>query len=139
MADVDGFRVDTVKHMDDGASRLFTSAIHEFAETIGKENFYLIAEITGGRQRAIQTLETVGMNAALGINDIPDKVEYLVKGFRNPEDYFDLFRNSLLVKKESHVWFRDHVVTTFDDHDQVRKGNNKSRFAHPEGPRQVAA
>jgi glycosidase len=135
-ADIDGFRVDTVKHMDDGASRLFTSVIHEFAETIGKENFYLIAEITGGRQRAFRTLETVGMNAALGINDIPDKVEYLVKGFRNPEDYFDLFRNSLLVKKESHVWFRDHVVTTFDDHDQVRKGDNKSRFAHPEGPRQ---
>jgi hypothetical protein len=77
--------------MDDGASRLFTSAIHEFAESIGKENFYLIAEITGGRQRAFQTLETVGMNAALGINDIPYKVEYLVKGFRNPEDYFNLF------------------------------------------------
>jgi glycosidase len=88
---VEGFRVDTVKHMDDGASRLFTSAIHEFAESIGKENFYLIAEITGGRQRAFQTLETVGMNAALGINDIPYKVEYLVKGFRNPEDYFNLF------------------------------------------------
>jgi hypothetical protein len=27
-------------------------------------------------------------------------------------------------------------VTTFDDHDQVRKGNNKSRFAHDEGPGQ---
>jgi hypothetical protein len=77
----------------------------------------LIAEITGGRQWAFQTLETVGMNAALGINDIPDKVEYLVKGFRNPEDYFNLFRNSLLVQKQSHVWFRDRVVTTFDDHD----------------------
>jgi len=135
-ADIDGFRVDTVKHMDDGASRLFTSSIHEFAETIGKENFYLIAEITGGRERAFHTLETVGMNAALGINDIPDKVEYLVKGFRNPENYFNLFRNSLLVKKESHVWFRDRVVTTFDDHDQVRKGDNKSRFANPESPEQ---
>ncbi|HED17419.1 MAG TPA: alpha-amylase [Gammaproteobacteria bacterium] len=135
-ADIDGFRVDTVKHMDDGASRLFTSAIHEFAETIGKENFYLIAEITGGRERAFHTLETVGMNAALGINDIPDKVEYLVKGFRNPENYFNLFKNSLWVKKESHVWFRDRVVTTFDDHDQVRKGSNKSRFANPESPQQ---
>ncbi len=135
-ADIDGFRVDTVKHMDDGASRLFTSVIHEFAEDIGKENFYLIAEITGGRQRAFETLETVGMNAALGINDIPDKVEYLIKGFRNPEEYFDLFRNSVLVRKQSHVWFRDHVVTTFDDHDQVRKGNSKARFAHDEGPGQ---
>ncbi len=32
------------------------------------------------------------MNAALGIDDIPDKVEYLVKGFRDAESYFNLFR-----------------------------------------------
>ena len=131
-ADLDGFRVDTVKHMDDGATRLFTSAIHEFTESIGKENFYLIGEITGGRHNAVSTMERTGMDAALGINDIPDKLEYLVKGYRNPEDYFNLFRNSILVQKNSHVWFRDRVVTTFDDHDQVRKGQNKARFCHNE-------
>ncbi len=136
LADIDGFRVDTVKHMDDGASRLFTSSIHEFAQSIGKENFYLIAEITGGRERAFNTLEITGMNAALGIDDVQDKIEYLLKGFREPRDYFDLFRNSVLVRKESHAWFRNKVVTTFDDHDQVRKGRQKSRFAHDEGPGQ---
>jgi glycosidase len=137
LTDIDGFRVDTVKHMDDGASRLFTSSIHEFAQSLGKENFYLIGEITGGRQRAFNTLEITGMNAALEIDDIQDKIEYLLKGFRQPRDYFDLFRNSLLVRKESHVWFRNKVVTTFDDHDQVRKGRIKSRFAHDEGLGQV--
>jgi len=137
LADIDGFRVDTVKHMDDGASRLFTSSMHEFAQSLGKENFYLIGEITGGRQRAFHTLEITGMDAALGIDDIQDKIEYLVKGFRQPRDYFDLFRNSLLVQKDSHVWFRNKVVTTFDDHDQIRKGKIKSRFAHDEGPGQV--
>jgi glycosidase len=136
LADIDGFRVDTVKHMDDGASRLFTSVIHEFAQSLGKENFYLIGEITGGRQRAFTTLEITGMNAALGIDDVQDKIEYLLKGFRNPSEYFDLFRNSELVRKESHAWFRNKVVTTFDDHDQVRKGGRKSRFAHDEGPGQ---
>ena len=135
--DADGFRVDTVKHMDDGASRFFTSVIHEFAEAIGKQNFYLVAEITGGRNNAVDTLERIGMNAALGIEDIPDKLEYLVKGFREPTSYFDLFRNSLQVGKESHTWFRDKVVTTLDDHDQVRKGSHKSRFANDEGPGQV--
>jgi glycosidase len=132
-ADLDGFRVDTVKHMDLGASRYFGSVIHEFAQSIGKENFYLIAEITGGRQRAFQTLETTGLDAALGVDDIPDKVEYLVKGFRNPEDYFSLFRNSVLVQKESHIWFRNKVVTMFDDHDQVRKGEDKARFCGDAG------
>jgi hypothetical protein len=42
----------------------------------------VIAEITGGRQRAFDTLEITGMNAALGIDDVQDKIEYLVKGFR---------------------------------------------------------
>lgn len=133
-ADIDGYRIDTVKHMDTGATRYFTSVIHEFAQYLGKENFYLIGEITGGRQRAFSTLEETGLNAALGINDIPDKIEYLVKGYRNPEEYFDLFRNSLLIKKDSHVWFKNKVVTTFDDHDQVRKGNYKARFCFNESP-----
>jgi glycosidase len=127
-ADIDGFRVDTVKHMDPGAARFFASVVHEFTQRIGKENFYLIGEITGGRDRAFTTLEITGLNAALGIDDIPDRLEYLVKGYRNPDDYFSLFRNSELVNKESHIWFRNKVVTLFDDHDQVRKGNQKARF-----------
>jgi glycosidase len=127
-ADIDGFRVDTVKHMDPGATRFFASVIHEFTERIGKENFYLIGEITGGRDLAFTTLEVTGLDAALGIDDIPDRMEYMVKGYRNPNDYFDLFRNSVLVQKDSHIWFRNKVVTLFDDHDQVRKGNQKARF-----------
>ena len=127
-ADIDGFRIDTVKHMDRGATRYFVSVIREFAQSIGKENFFLLGEITGGRKRAYETLELTGLSAALGIDDIPDKLEYLVKGYRNPNDYFSLFRNSELVNKGSHIWFRNKVVTSFDDHDQVRKGNQKARF-----------
>ena len=127
-ADIDGFRIDTVKHMDIGATRYFVSVIREFTQTINKENFFLLGEITGGRTKAYETLELTGLSAALGINDIPDRLEYLVKGYRNPKDYFSLFRNSELVKKDSHIWFRNKVVTSFDDHDQVRKGNHKARF-----------
>ena len=128
-ADIDGFRVDTVKHMDPGAVRYFSSCIHEFAQSIGKENFILIGEITGGRGNAFTLREATGLDAALGIDDIPDKLEYLAKGYRNPADYFNLFRNSFEIGKDSHTWFRDKVVTLFDDHDQVRKGENKARFA----------
>jgi glycosidase len=127
-ADIDGFRIDTVKHMEPGAVRYFCSVIHEFAQKLGKENFYLIGEITGGRQRAFNTLEITGLDAALGIDDIPDRMEYTVKGYRNPEEYFGLFRNSTLVQKDSHIWFRNKVVTLYDDHDQVRKGSYKARF-----------
>lgn len=136
--DVDGFRIDTVKHMDKGATRFFASVIHEFAQSIGKEKFFLVGEITGGWKRAFETLEETDLDAALGIDDIPDKIEYLVKGYRDPSEYFSLFRNSLLVNKESHVWFRDKVVTMFDDHDQVRKGQSKARFcADPDAAKVV--
>jgi glycosidase len=127
-ADLDGYRVDTVKHMDPGAARLFGSAMHEFAARIGKDNFYLIAEITGGRSFAFDTLGITGLDAALGVDDIPDKLEFMVKGQRNPTDYFSLFRNSELVGQGSHTWFRNKVVTFFNDHDQVSRGQNKARF-----------
>jgi len=139
-ADLDGFRIDTVKHMDPGATRLFVSMIREFTQTLGKDRFFLLGEITGGRERAFDTLEATGLDAVLGIDDIPDKLEYLVKGYRNPSDYFNLFRNSLLMNKDSHAWFRDKVVTLFDDHDQVRKGKRKARYcAKDQGSRTILA
>jgi glycosidase len=127
-ADLDGFRLDTVKHMDPGAARFFSSAIHEFAETIGKENFYVIGEITGGREFAFDRLEVTGLDAALGISDERAKMTGLVKGEVNPTEYFDLFRNSLQVRKDYHVWFRNKVVTSVDDHDHVDQGEQKHRF-----------
>lgn len=139
-ADVDGLRIDTVKHMDLGAARYFAACIHEYAMSLGKENFYLLGEITGGRRRAYETLAATGIDAALGIDDIPDKLEYVVKGWRDPSDYFALFRNSLEVNQDSHVWFRNKVVTLYDDHDQVRKGQDKARFcADDDGPRLALA
>ncbi|MBC7923755.1 MAG: alpha-amylase [Ferruginibacter sp.] len=128
-ADLDGFRIDTVKHMDPGATRFFGSVIHEFAQRIGKDNFLLIGEITGGRSFAFELLELTGLDAALGIDDIPGKLEFLAKGLSNPNDYFSLFRNSELIGKGTHSWFRNKVVTFFNDHDQVSKGVNKARFA----------
>jgi glycosidase len=128
VADLDGFRVDTVKHMDPGAARFFASSIHEFALEIGKENFYLIGEITGSREFAVDTMEITGLDAALGIADVGNQLEFVPKGISAPNEYFSLFRNSALIGKESHTWLRNRVVTSFDDHDQVRKGANKARF-----------
>jgi glycosidase len=128
-ADIDGFRLDTVKHIDPGAARFFASVIHEFTESIGKDDFYIIAEITGGREFAFDRLEVTGLDAALGISDERLKMTGLVKGEIDPAEYFDLFRNSLLVHKDSHEWFRDKVVTSVDDHDHVDQGQQKHRFA----------
>ena len=127
-ADLDGYRIDTVKHMDPGATRFVASNLREFAQSIGKDNFLLLGEITGGRSFAFELLELTGLSAALGIDEIPEKLEFLAKGTRDPREYFDLFRNSELVGKGSHTWFRNRVVTLFNDHDQVSKGDHKARF-----------
>ncbi|HWR38486.1 MAG TPA: alpha-amylase family glycosyl hydrolase [Patescibacteria group bacterium] len=138
-ADIDGYRLDTIRHIPVGATRFFAQSVHEFAQSLGKENFYLIGEISGGREYACRVVEQSGLDAALGIDDIPGKVANLVKGTCNPEEYFGLFRNSLLVNKESHTWFNNKVVTMFEDHDEVSKGPYKSRFCagddgNPEHP-----
>jgi glycosidase len=127
-ADIDGLRLDTVKHMDPGATRFFASVIHEFAQTLGKDDFYIIGEITGGREFAFERMEETGLDAALAISDERVKMTGLVKGDINPNEYFDLFRNSLLVRKESHAWFRDKIVTSVDDHDHVDQGAQKHPF-----------
>ena len=128
LLDIDGYRIDTVKHMDDGAVRLFASAIHEFAELIGKDRFLLIGEITGSRDDAFRKLQVTGIDAALGIADVQGALGDMVKGRVIPETYFALFRNSINVGKRSHTWFRNKVVVMLDDHDKVIQGSNKSRF-----------
>lgn len=134
-ADIDGFRVDTVKHVEPGAIRIFSNIIHEFAQSIGKENFYIIGEVTGGRAFAVNIVDTTGIDAALSIDDIQGKLEFLAKGKCSPGNplsdeqngYFDLFSNSLFDGKDSHQWYGKHIVVMFDDHDQVGT-KHKFRF-----------
>lgn len=136
--DIDGYRVDTIKHTDDGAARFFVSVIHEFTQLLRKENFYIIGEITGGRQFAVDKLDATGLDAALGIDDVQTKMESTVKGLSKPEEYFNLFKNSILVGKESHTWFKNKIVTMIDDHDKVVKAGHKSRFcAYDEGDKLI--
>lgn len=127
-ADIDGFRLDTVKHLEQGATRYFTTEIHEYSKTIGKNNFYIIGEITGGIEFAIETLEKTGLNAALGINKIPEKLENITKGYADSVEFFDIFRNSNLLGENENTWYRDNVITMFDDHDMVIHRDQKHRF-----------
>src|SRR5205814_4188509 len=44
-ADVDGFRVDAVKHMGELACSRFASCVREYAYSLGKRNFFLFGEV----------------------------------------------------------------------------------------------
>jgi glycosidase len=127
-ADLDGFRIDAAKHMCPEALRTFCDVIREFTQSIGKERFLLAGEVSGGRQLAWEVVERTGLDAALGIEDVPGKLERMVTGLADPADYFSVFRNWILDDPAGHRWFRNQVVTLVDDHDQVRKGGAKARF-----------
>jgi glycosidase len=126
-ADLDGFRIDAAKHMGEEALRLFCDVIREFSQGVGKERFLLVGEVGGSREHAWEVVEKTGLDAALGIEDVPGKLERMVTGYADPADYFSLFRNWVL-DEPGHRWYRNQVVTLVDDHDQIRKGNAKWRF-----------
>lgn len=127
-ADLDGFRIDAAKHMGAESLRTFCDVIREFTQSIGKERFLLVGEVGGGREHAWDVVEKTGLDAALGIDDVPGKLERMVTGQGDPADYFSLFRNWVLDGPAGHRWYRNQVVTLVDDHDQIRKGSAKSRF-----------
>jgi len=128
-ADLDGFRLDTVKHLNPGATRYFTNEIKEFSQTLGKKNFFIIGEITGGMEFAKMICEQTGLNAALGINKIPENLENIAKGYYSAENYFSIFTNSKVLSEGEHQWYHKNVVTMFDDHDMVYQQQYKARFA----------
>ena len=140
-ADLDGFRIDTVKHMPLGAVAWFAREIHGFAESIGKRNFLLVGEIVGDRARAAGTLIQTGLNAALGTGELAEKIRDVAAfGAAPASEYFDVFANS---RREGEadpdpVWWRDRVVTFFDDHDQVGQ-DPKGRLASAFGGDRVRA
>jgi glycosidase len=129
-ADLDGFRIDAAKHMDADALRSFCDWIREFAQSIGKERFLIVGEVPGSRDLAWDVVERTGLDAALGIEDIPGRLERMVTGEGDPLDYFSVFRNWQLDEPNGgeHRWYRDQIVTLVDDHDQVRKWTAKRRF-----------
>jgi glycosidase len=114
--------------MDPGATRFFTSVIHEFAQSIGKDRFMLVGEDTGSQADAIQRMELTGLDAALGLADVQYQIEQVAKGRSDPQNYFGLFRNSAQIGKDSPTWLRNTVFVMIDDHDKIRDGDFKRRF-----------
>jgi glycosidase len=127
LSDCDGFRIDTVKHTPWEGSRHFCGAIHEYAESIGKQNFWLLGEVTGGAEMARNYLEIFGRNidAVLDIGGPAAELGGMVKGILEPRDFFELFHGHDSLG--SHRETGRYHVSILDDHDMV--GRAKDRFA----------
>ncbi|MBZ0304328.1 MAG: alpha-amylase, partial [Anaerolineae bacterium] len=90
LSDCDGFRIDTVKHVSFEASRNFCGAMREYTESIGKQNFLLLGEVTGGDEMARDYLDIFGRNldAVLDIGAPSVRLAGMVKGFSDANAFF---------------------------------------------------
>lgn len=136
-ADIDGFRIDTVKHMEYTAVAIFCNAIREYAQRIGKHNFFMFGEIVGD-DNEIQ--KYIGRNVRFeGTNerfpsldaglDFPlyFLLEDVIKGFTSPAELrkrYDHFRQLYADHGEAGRYF----VTFVDNHDQMSRPYR--RFMH---------
>lgn len=133
--DIDGFRIDTIKHVSADATAVFSSRIQEFAQRIGKQNFFIFGEVIGddetikeyvlpkkveGTPEKLSTLD-----AAL---DFPlyFLLEEVIKGFSEPAALSARYQRLQELYPDTDV--NDYFVTFIDNHDQVAR--NSKRFLH---------
>lgn len=138
LCDVDGFRIDTVKHLTFDQARNFCNGIKEYAETLGKDRFFLVAEVAGGDPIQERFLKTTGRNldACLDIGEQRLALWDVVKGGRNASDYFAGYDRSGKGMGSHRTWGSQHL-SVLDDHDHVF-GSHKLRFACDAPNRQAA-
>jgi glycosidase len=142
--EVDGFRLDTVKHMKTSSVAIFCSAIRDYAKYLGKNSFMIFGEVVGGDALIAKYLKTAntsegykkGLDAVL---DFPLHfiLEDVIKGKRSVRDLYLNYRSKeKMLAKQNKQW-KDLVVFA-DNHDQIGQ-EHKSRLAHESDEMEVLA
>lgn len=147
-ADIDGFRMDAVKHMGELAVARFCSEIREYAYRLGKRWFFLFGELVAGDQAIDQyigsnTPTQVGSKTVyFGLTSALDFPLYwtlpgVIKGLSSPAGLigrYEAQRNRALSRGE----LGRYLVTFLDNHDQIGQ-DYKRRFAAGTPDQQVIA
>jgi alpha-amylase len=132
-ADVDGFRVDAVKHMGELACSRFCSGIREYAYSLGKRGVFLFGEVATADDEIYNRY--IGQNTSkqdrdqtvfFGLDSVLDfrlaegsnsgGLRDVIKGFAGPETLFkrlEAQRNRALNRGE----IGRYLVTFVDNHD----------------------
>lgn len=139
--DIDGFRIDTLKHIEPDFAQIFGNAMREFALSIGKKNFFTYGEVADedeeklarfiGR-RALEPGDLTGVDAAL---DFPlfHKLSQAAKGRISPLEVVNVYERRKEVQRgvvSSHGEASRFFVTFLDNHDQ----NNRFYYREPHIP-----
>ena len=147
-ADIDGFRMDAVKHMGEKAVARFCTGVSEYAHRLGKRNFFIFGELIAGDD-AIN--HYTGANTAaddtgdvfFGLSSVLDFPLYFVladviKGLAPPAALrarYDALNNGALTRGE----LGRYLVTFIDNHDGVGQSPIKHRFGAGAPDEQIIA
>jgi glycosidase len=147
-ADIDGFRMDAVKHMGSLATARFATATREYANRLGKRQFFLFGELVAGddaidRFVGPNTSTQIGNKTVFfGLNSVLDFPLYwtlpdVIKGWASPGQLFGRYEaqlNRALNRGE----LGRYLVTFIDNHDQIGSGS-KRRFGANAPDEQIIA
>jgi hypothetical protein len=71
-ADLDGFRIDTVKHVDYGFWDYWCPQLHSFATSIGKSNFFMFGEVFDGSEQKCGSYTGTKNGGAFTLDSVVD-------------------------------------------------------------------
>ncbi len=131
--DVDAFRIDTLKYIDKGFAREFGNMIREYAQSIGKKNFFTFGEVYDSEEKITafigrDTVDTeagdiIGIDAAL---DFPlfCRLPSVCKGMVAPSEVVAMYEHRKVVEHDilsTHGDASNYFVTFLDNHDQTQR------------------
>ena len=142
--DVDGFRIDTLRYLEGDLPRRFGNAVREFAESLGKRNFFTFGEVLdntaendiarfiGRNTLDVTNQQLVGVDAAL---DYPlfSTLKPVVKGLAAPAAVIEMYGQRKTVEADivsSHGDATRFFVTFLDNHDM----KERIRYEAPGNP-----
>lgn len=145
--DFDGFRIDTLKYVEEDFARVFGAACREFALSIGKKNFFTFGEIWEDSHDADAKIarfigrntdldqEPIGIDAAL---DFPlfRRLEDVIKKGMPPIELDRMFSRRRIAHRKllsSHGEASRFFVTFLDNHDL----DQRFHYQPPNSPHQL--
>ncbi|MBN8820878.1 MULTISPECIES: alpha-amylase family glycosyl hydrolase [unclassified Spirosoma] len=146
--DIDGFRIDAVKHLRPEAIHYFCNRVREYAYRLGKKNFFIFGELVGSDHLCTdyigpyKSTSTVDVNIYYGLDSVLDFplyniLEGVIKGVASPTRLIERYAELQDQALHRHP-LGEYLVTFLDNHDQIGQ-SVKQRFGYGATDKQIIA